>query len=195
MALGTGKASVAFLILRIMGKSFWRRAFLIYGAMIASFVFCSLAIILTFAQCRPVEALWNPSLVEMGKARCWPPARQADFSVFAGSWLAFMDLAMAIIPITIIWKLQISLQRKVAICCLMGCGVFACISGAIKTSKLLQLTARSDLTCTHLSSIRAFEISMLTIESDITVSLWIWNAWVIPDKENFSFIPLTLDQE
>lgn len=86
-ALATGKVSVAFLILRIMGKSRWRRAFLIYGAMIASFIFCTIAVILTFAQCRPVTALWNPELVLMEKATCWPPQRQSDFSLFVGSKL------------------------------------------------------------------------------------------------------------
>ena len=85
MALATGKISVAFLILRIMRKSVWRRGFLVYGAMIGSFVFCSIAVILTFAQCRPVTALWDPRLLVKGEAKCWPPRRQANFSVFAGS--------------------------------------------------------------------------------------------------------------
>ena len=84
-ALATGKISVAFLIMRIMGKSKWRKAFLIYGAMIGSFLFCTIAIILTFAQCRPVTALWNPELSLTGKATCWPPQRQSDFSLFTGS--------------------------------------------------------------------------------------------------------------
>ena len=83
-ALATGKTSVAFLILRLMGKSKWRRAFLIYGAMLGSFLFCTIAIILTFAQCQPVTALWNTELVATGEAKCWPPRRQSDFSLFAG---------------------------------------------------------------------------------------------------------------
>jgi hypothetical protein len=55
MSLATGKVSVALLIMRIMGKSTWRRAFLIWAAMAGSVLFCSIAIILTFAQCRPVQ--------------------------------------------------------------------------------------------------------------------------------------------
>lgn len=86
-ALTFGKISVAFLILQIMGKSKWRRAFLIYGAMIGSFILCTIAIILTFVQCRPVAALWNPELVVMGKATCWPTHRQADFNLLVGSML------------------------------------------------------------------------------------------------------------
>ena len=56
IALATGKISIAFLIMRIMGKSVWRRAFLIWVVMIGSTLFCGITILLTFVQCRPVEA-------------------------------------------------------------------------------------------------------------------------------------------
>lgn len=80
-----------------MGKSKWRKGFLIYGAMIGSFLFCTIAIILTFAQCRPVTALWNTELVAMGKATCWPPQRQSDFSLFAGSMSRSYHTRMTIV--------------------------------------------------------------------------------------------------
>ena len=83
--LATGKISVALVILRIMGKSKWRKAFLVYGAMIGSLVICTITVILTFVQCRPVSALWNTQLVVMGQATCWPPHRQSNFSLFTGS--------------------------------------------------------------------------------------------------------------
>lgn len=157
IALATGKISIAFLIMRIMGKSIWRRAFLIWAVMIGSTLFCSITIILTFVQCKPVEALWNPALVPAGKAVCWPSYRQTDFSLFTGSWLAFIDLSLAIIPISIIWNLQLNWHKKLGLSALMGMGVFACICAAIKTSKLTELNARADITF-------------------ITVDLWIWNA-------------------
>ena len=141
----SGKVSVALLIWRIMGRSKWRNAFLLYGAMLGSFVICTVAVILTFAQCRPVTALWDPELVVMGKATCWPPQRQIRFSIFAGSmsdsincvipvlllltqlnlvgYLAFLDLALALLPITIMWNLQLSRKKKVGICAIMGLGV------------------------------------------------------------------------
>lgn len=71
-------------------------------------------------------------------------------------WLAFMDLSLAILPISIIWNLQLNWHKKVGLSALMGLGVFACICAAIKTSKLTELNARADITY-------------------ITVDLWIWN--------------------
>ena len=119
--------------------------------------------------------LWNPALVAAGKAVCWPPYRQTDFSLFTGStfgtdlslrfvqtliavigWLAFIDLSLAILPISIIWNLQLNWHKKVGLSALMGLGVFACICAGIKTSKLTELNARADITF-------------------ITVDLWIWN--------------------
>ena len=81
-SLGTGKVSVAFLILRLMGKSFWRRR-LLYGVMISCFVVCSAAIIITYVQCRPVAALWNPEV----KANCWDANTQTSVNIFTGSTL------------------------------------------------------------------------------------------------------------
>ena len=128
-----------------MGRSKWRKAFLLYGAMIGSVVVCTIAIILTFVQCRPVAALWDPELVDIGKATCWPPQRQTHFSIFAGStsetcyrvitlllllfelnlagYLAFLDIALALLPVTIMWNLQLSLKKKVGLCAIMGLGV------------------------------------------------------------------------
>ena len=72
-------------------------------------------------------------------------------------WLAFIDLALALLPITIIWNLRLDWHKKVGLSTLMGLGVFAFICAVIKTTKLPELNARDDLTF-------------------ITVSLWIWTA-------------------
>ena len=81
-ALATGKISVAFLLLRIIASSVWRRGFL-WFMMATNFLFCSLSVIFTFAQCRPVTGLWDPTV----KAKCWRPESQSSFSVFTGSEL------------------------------------------------------------------------------------------------------------
>ncbi|KAL9015592.1 MAG: hypothetical protein Q9185_007022 [Variospora sp. 1 TL-2023] len=66
--------------MRIMGTSTWRKNFL-YFLIAANFLFCILAVIFTFAQCRPSRALWDPSV----KGKCWNPESQAGFSLFTGT--------------------------------------------------------------------------------------------------------------
>ena len=39
-----------------------------------------------------------------------------------GYW-AFLDFALAFIPIDMVWKLQLSLKKKLALSCLLGMGV------------------------------------------------------------------------
>lgn len=151
-AVATGKISVAFLILRIMGKSTWRRR-LLYFCIVSNSIFCSLAIIFTFVQCKPVEGLWDSSV----KAECWKPKSQSSFSVFAGSWLAFTDAFLALLPISIIRALNIPIRKKIGLCTILGLGIFAAICAAIKTSELPKLDARGDF---------LWE----------TVPLWIWTS-------------------
>lgn len=38
-------------------------------------------------------------------------------------WLALMDIALALLPITIINKLQLSTKKKLGLCTLMGLGI------------------------------------------------------------------------
>lgn len=80
LSLPASKASVALLIMRIMGTSTWRRGFL-HFLIVANFLFCGLAIIFTFTQCKPSSALWDLSI----KGKCWKPQHQTSFSLFTGS--------------------------------------------------------------------------------------------------------------
>lgn len=49
-------------------------------------------------------------------------------------------------PITLIWKLQLDVKKKIGLAFLLGCGVLTGVCAAIKTSKLASLASRSDLT-------------------------------------------------
>lgn len=84
MSLMTGKMSVAFLILRLLGPaSLWRKWFL-YVNIVLNFVLGSLTVIFTFAQCNPPRALWEGT-TRLPHAKCWNPSSQLDFSIFSSS--------------------------------------------------------------------------------------------------------------
>jgi hypothetical protein len=79
----TGKISVALLILRLIGpNTFWRK-WTLYGSMITVFIFNVLACILTFVQCDPPRALWEPQLIATGQAKCWDSRIQSDYAIFS----------------------------------------------------------------------------------------------------------------
>lgn len=58
-----------------------------------------------------------------------------------------IDVLLAVLPVTIFYKLKMARGKKIGLCVLLGLGLLAAICGAIKIKFLTGLTARSDLTC------------------------------------------------
>ncbi|MCJ1388703.1 hypothetical protein MMC18_001552 [Xylographa bjoerkii] len=143
MALGLGRISVALFLLRLLGpNSVWRRWFLIFNNYFV-FIQCALESIFCFTQCRPVQAIWNPATPG---ADCWAPDVTTNFNIAVASYTAFHDFCLALLPITIVWGLQMARQKKIAICLFLGLGVFAGVTAVIKIVYLNNLNDRSDLT-------------------------------------------------
>ncbi|KAI0910897.1 hypothetical protein F4823DRAFT_336321 [Ustulina deusta] len=144
IALGTGKLAVGFLLLRLIPPNTrWRRR-MIWALMIITMIANSLSVILTFTQCRDPAALWDPDVRAV--TQCWDPKVQSDFSTFTGSLNSAVDIIFSLIPITFIWKLHLSIRKRLGLVVLLSTGSFSGVSAAIKTNQLVTLTARSDLT-------------------------------------------------
>ncbi|KAL8891321.1 MAG: hypothetical protein Q9215_001644 [Flavoplaca cf. flavocitrina] len=82
LGIGIGKVSVAFLIERFAGPSKWRK-YLLRSISISILVSALLTVILFYAQCQPVQALWDKSLLKAGKAKCWDPVPLATAGICA----------------------------------------------------------------------------------------------------------------
>lgn len=144
MALATAKISVAFVMLRIIpSATVWARRIL-HFAIVSTFLTSAIASILTFVQCDPPRALWE---FGVKGAKCWDPRVQSDYAIFSAFWNSFIDIGLALLPIPIIWKLQMRVRKKLGICGLLGLGILAGISSTVKATKLRALRHRSDLTC------------------------------------------------
>lgn len=133
LAISTGKVSVALLIYRLQAPCRWRTWVLVILS-VSSCVMAILVIALFLAQCSNVQALWSP-----GTGNCWNPKivndwlissfskckRRQSFphraDIFQGYW-ALVDLLLASLPLTFLWKLQMSARRKVLLSVLLGLG-------------------------------------------------------------------------
>ncbi|KAG6997768.1 hypothetical protein G7Y79_00038g075270 [Physcia stellaris] len=145
-SIAIGKISVAFLIERIAGPSRWRKWLL---RTISVTIFISAVITLTFffAQCNPARAVWDKALIKQGKATCWNPIPINTWNLIIASYWAFLDFALAFIPIDMVWKLQLDLKKKFLLSGLLGMGVFAGICASVKTSKIpITVKAQTDIT-------------------------------------------------
>ncbi|KAL8970838.1 MAG: hypothetical protein Q9183_001337 [Haloplaca sp. 2 TL-2023] len=145
MAIATGKISVAFLIQRIQGPSKWRTRFL-YFCSVSVFITGLLSVVLLFAQCQPARAAWTPSMIKDGTGHCWNPIPVNNYHISIAGYFAFLDFALAFLPVPIIWKLQMAMKKKLLLCALLGMGVFAGVCAAIKTSQLRTVTSKTDIT-------------------------------------------------
>ncbi|RYP18470.1 hypothetical protein DL765_003924 [Monosporascus sp. GIB2] len=131
MMSGVGKCSVGVFLLRIIRNKFqigliW---FLIVSTVFIM-LFASIGIVI---QCLPVEKSWNPTV----EGECW-----LDFpkvGLFTGTWYVVMDFAFAIFPWFVIWGLNMKRKEKITVACGLSLGVFAGISGILRTVSLIGL--------------------------------------------------------
>ncbi|GAB1312629.1 hypothetical protein MFIFM68171_02839 [Madurella fahalii] len=136
-----GRISFALLLLSIIPRSTPRRVFL-WSVISVQFVVDVGTVIISFAQCRPIEAFWDRSV----NGNCWPPYVQQYTGFTQGSVCSLVDLILALFPSTMFWNLKMKWKQKIALSSLMGLGVFAMIASIVKTVGLKALTETEDLT-------------------------------------------------
>lgn len=118
--LGSGKIAVAFLIVRLLNRaSVWKR-WSLYVASAWTMINTILMIIFTFVQCEDPAALWDPSV--KSRTKCWDTRVQSSFSIYGAAVHSLIDFYLALLPVTLVWGLQTSLRKRIALCALLGCG-------------------------------------------------------------------------
>ncbi|KAL7778662.1 hypothetical protein CFE70_008163 [Pyrenophora teres f. teres 0-1] len=123
------KLSIGFFLLRIADRTKWR-PFMI--GMLTMLVFIGIFTIgSTFPilfQCTPVRAGWDYKLR--------PPMGSQIFKnigVFNSTINIATDLIFALLPIPMVWKLQVTLQTRIGLAIILGLGLFASAVAIYKT--------------------------------------------------------------
>jgi hypothetical protein len=75
--------------------------------------------LITWIQCYPVSKTWNRD--EPGT--CWDYRVNIVYGVVAGSYSGLMDIALALLPWTVVWKLQMKRKEKIGVAVAMSMGV------------------------------------------------------------------------
>lgn len=86
-SIAVGKISVALLIERIAAPSD-RRKWLLRGISISVFVSAVITFTLFYAQCQPVRAIWDKSMIKDGTGSCWNPIPVNTWNLVIASKLA-----------------------------------------------------------------------------------------------------------
>ena len=111
------KLSICFFLLRIPVERFFIRP--IQGAI--GFLLVSniiLTLLWTF-QCNPVHGAWNKD----APAKCFSEAQLQRIIISQAIISILSDVALALFPIALLWKVQIALRIKAGLCALMALGL------------------------------------------------------------------------
>ena len=70
-------------------------------------------------QCSPPEKQWKGPAVE---GSCWDRKITVDYAIALGVTSAAFDVYLAAYPTIVLWKLQMHLKKKIALCAALGFG-------------------------------------------------------------------------
>ncbi|KAJ5161242.1 hypothetical protein N7492_006634 [Penicillium capsulatum] len=137
------KLAVAALLHRILNPTMVQR--IIMWTLVSMVAAIGLANILIYVtMCTPPQGLWKPTMVLAGEAKCRDIWILIDFATFNGAFSAFVDLYLAIYPGYIMFHLQMSLRKKIALTAALGLGSVAAATAMVKCAQIKGLANQAD---------------------------------------------------
>ncbi|KAK4159494.1 hypothetical protein QBC43DRAFT_221924, partial [Cladorrhinum sp. PSN259] len=129
-------------ILLVYRRIFPARRFRYAVNLLSAFFACHgiLYILLTAIQCLPVYSIWNRYVT----SRKCLDATAISYSNGALSILE--DVAILLLPVPQVWRLQIDRRRRLAVLAVFSIGSFACFTSMIRMKYVVQYSATFDAT-------------------------------------------------
>ncbi|KAH8690688.1 hypothetical protein BGW36DRAFT_364255 [Talaromyces proteolyticus] len=156
------KMSIGFFLLRL--KQSRKFSLAIWGVLTPLIITTLVLCFVVGLQCIPLRALWTPTI----KGRCMSEKTPLNVSYVQSAFAILADLFLTGSPIVILWKIQISLKKKIAICALMSLGLMATIANALRNAFIPNLTAEDETyTIVPIVIVAELEFSVGTIAACI----------------------------
>ncbi|KAH9239043.1 hypothetical protein K456DRAFT_1827471 [Colletotrichum gloeosporioides 23] len=127
--LGFPKLAVVCLLSRLLapGKLHLR---ILWALSIGCVISLTVTVMTLLLQCSPPSAAWNFDLPR----DCIKPKVIEGLAFWASSWSAFLDFYLAIYPAVVLWRLQMSMKKKIGLTIALGMGVISGCVGIVKTT-------------------------------------------------------------
>ncbi|EUC50581.1 hypothetical protein COCMIDRAFT_81567 [Bipolaris oryzae ATCC 44560] len=126
------KLSIGLFLLRLADRTRWR-PFLI-GMLIFIVIFTLGSTFAIIFQCIPIRAGWDYTMrPPTGTAKCYDATIFKNVGVFNSCINIATDLIFALIPIPMVWKLQVTIQTRIGLAAILGLGLFASAIAIYKT--------------------------------------------------------------
>ncbi|TLD33715.1 hypothetical protein PspLS_00016 [Pyricularia sp. CBS 133598] len=133
MATIWSKTSFALTLLRITEDKWLKITLWTIVAVLN--VSMSISAILTIVQCNPVQKSWDIFV----DGYCWREAF-SSYSVASAIYSGLTDVALALLPWTVILNLQMKLTEKIGVAVAMSAGVIAGAASFVKASHIPELS-------------------------------------------------------
>ncbi|KAF9871093.1 6-phosphogluconate dehydrogenase [Colletotrichum karsti] len=131
IGLCLAKVSVGLFLLRMTPSARMRN--FILGTIIFTILSATGNLLTVFFQCRPLAFTWDTS-IEGGE--CIPPGNLKFAAFFNSGVSVFTDLLFALLPIPMLWKVQLNWKVKSAVIGVLSLGIFATVAAIVKISFL-----------------------------------------------------------
>ncbi|CAN8106401.1 unnamed protein product [Discula destructiva] len=132
------KLSISLFLLRVTPDVFYRR--IIYGTISFLFAWTFACFITLLLQCRNIAVTWDASV----QTHCW------SLEVIHGlGWASAImsissDIFYAVLPIAMLWKLQMNTRRKASLGAILGLGIFASAAAITKSVYIQNYSSNTD---------------------------------------------------
>ncbi|GKZ87426.1 hypothetical protein AnigIFM59636_003850 [Aspergillus niger] len=136
------KLSISWMLIRVAEG---RKAYL-YAQYVVIVVFVLMniiALIFILINCIPVDAAWNTELLKQG-GHCQPSYVLADVYYACTAVNILTDWVTALMPVPLLWNVQLNRNTKISIVGLMGLGIFASMSACVRLKYTVALTSQSN---------------------------------------------------
>ncbi|KAF2143498.1 uncharacterized protein K452DRAFT_269063 [Aplosporella prunicola CBS 121167] len=140
LAMLLAKPSIALMLVRI-AESKRLYVWILRSVMALQSITLLVVLIYLFAMCKPISYAWDKSIPD---GHCASSEIITVFSyVVAGVNVAF-DLTCALLPIPLLWNIQLNRNTRVASCILLGFGIFASVCVLVRLKYNIGLSATED---------------------------------------------------
>ncbi|KAF2865636.1 hypothetical protein BDV95DRAFT_506625, partial [Massariosphaeria phaeospora] len=133
------KLSICVQLLRITSGIRKGYAYCLYGLMALTTTSAIARILVWITRCKPFAASWNPALGHCQSAQTILVATYVFSAVSI-----FDDWACAILPVFLLWNVQLSLRNKLQVGFILSLGVLASIATSLRFRHLLSYVSQDD---------------------------------------------------
>ncbi|KAK3329997.1 hypothetical protein B0H66DRAFT_611191 [Apodospora peruviana] len=123
------RISITILLLRLFGVHTWFRMF-VYVLTSIQVTLGVVLFVCTWIQVKPIEGLWNVFLPGVER---WDPRIVLYMMYLGQSSYTFADLAYVILPVAIIWRLNMALHQRVCLILVMSVSILTFALSILKT--------------------------------------------------------------